>query len=226
MSKLNLVDITTNSIITMIKNKEYGNDGFLPSEADLSIKLKVSRSTIREAVRSLEVRGLVKRKHGRGIQIVDNSIEVLTRLLNDMFLKNDDIMKDLLDIRVVLEPTCAAIAANLATKEDLQELDKLIKVMESDDIDDNAYYEADLQFHIVIAKASKNIIYQSIITAYTPILSDLIIASSPPNSRLEKEFHYHKNILEAIKNRDSELASKQMAIHLIATDKYHKKTTK
>ncbi len=224
MSKLNLVDIATDSIITMIRNKEYDKDGYLPSEGDLAIKLEVSRSTIREAVRTLEVRGFVTRRHGKGVQIADNSIEVMTRSLNDMFLKNDKIMSDLLQIRVVLEPACAGIAANLATKEDLQELNKLIKIMESEDIDDDAYYDADLQFHIVIAKASKNQIYQSIITAYTPILRDLIIASSPSNCRLEKKFHYHKNILEAIKNRDSELASKQMSIHLEATDENSKNT--
>lgn len=226
MTKHNLVDIATDSIITMIQNKEYDEAKYLPSEGDLAVKLEVSRSTIREAVRTLEVRGFVVRRHGKGVQVADNSIEVMTRSLNDMFLKNDKILKDLLEIRVVLEPACAGIAANTATKDDLKELTRLIEVMESDDIDDDAYYDADLQFHIVVVKASGNQIYQSIITAYTPILRELIIASSPANCRLEKKFHYHRNVLEAIKDRDSELAIKQMLVHLEATNENHQNLNK
>lgn len=218
MTKHNLVDVATNSIIAMIQDKEYDKDGYLPSEGELAIKLGVSRSTIREAVRSLEVRGFVIRRHGKGVQVFDNSVDVMTRSLNDMFLKNDNILNNLLEIRVVLEPACAAIAANSATKENLKELSRLIDIMQNNEIYDDDYLDADLQFHIVIAKATRNIIYQSIITAYTPILRELIVASSPSNYRLEKKLNYHSNILEAIKNRDSELASKHMTDYVFKTN--------
>lgn len=224
MTKQNLVDVATNSIITMIQNKEYDDDGYLPSEGDLAIKLEVSRSTIREAVRSLEVRGFVIRKHGKGVQVSDNSVGVMTRSLSDMLLKDDVILDELLEIRIVLEPACAFLASSFATKEHLKELTQLIGIMESDDIDDDAYYDADLKFHVIIAKASGNRIHQAIITAYTPILRELIISSSPANCRLEKEFHYHRNVLEAIKNRDGKLAQEHMAIHLQATNDNRKKS--
>lgn len=224
MTKHNLVDITTDSIIAMIQNKEYDKDFYLPSEGDLAVKFEVSRSTIREAVRSLEVRGFVVRRHGKGVQVSDNSVEVMTRSLNDMFLKNDKILKDLLEIRVVIEPACAEIAANSASKEDLQELSRLIDIMRNDEIDDEDYLDADLQFHIVIAKSTRNQIYQSIITSYTPILRKLMTASSPSNCRLEKKFNYYSNILEAIKNRDSELAGKLMTVYLVAINEHIKNT--
>ncbi|MFI3254895.1 MAG: FCD domain-containing protein [Eubacteriales bacterium] len=219
MNRVKLVDVASESIIQMIKNKEYDQDGYLLSEGDLALKLEVSRSTIREAVRSLEVRGFLHRRHGKGLEVANNSTEVMTRSLEDMLIKEVDIMDDLLEIRMLLEPACAELAANTATAKDLADMEKFIQIMESKDVADEDYYVADLGFHCVMARASGNRIYESIITAYTPILLEMIVESSPNQCRYEPEFHYHRNILEAVKSRDGEKAKEEMTNHLRATDK-------
>ncbi len=222
MSRVKLVDVVCDSIIDMIKNKEYDQYGYLPSEGDLAIQLEVSRATIRESVRSLEVRGFLNRRHGKGLEVVNNSVEVMTRSLEDMLIKEADIMDDLLEIRMVLEPVCAQLATNTATAQDLAEMEECIQIMESLDVSDEDYYTADLRFHCVMARASGNRIHQSIITAYTPVLKQMIVESSPSACRDEQKYHYHKNILEAVKSRDGERAKEQMTIHLRATDQNRK----
>lgn len=226
MERLKLVDVAVDAIIEMIRNKDYDDKGYLPSEGEMAEQLEVSRSTIREAVRSLEVRGFVARRHGKGVQVTDGSIDVMTRSFHDMFLKSEEIVEELLDIRLILEPICAKLSASYATKEDLTNLHDLICIMEDDDVSDEAYYTADLEFHKAIAKASGNRIHESIITAYTPILYQLVVAATATHCRLEQEFHYHRNVLDAIKNRDGDLAEVEMRNHLIATDHKPKETSK
>lgn len=225
MLRMKLVDVAGDSIIEMIKEKKYDEKGYLPSEGELAEQIEVSRSTIREAVRSLEVRGFVVRRHGKGVQVADNSVEVMTRSLSDMLTKEEGVMDDLLEIRMVLEPVCAKKAADSASREDLQQLESLISIMEEENVSDEDYYEADLQFHITIAKASGNRIHEAIITAYTPILHQLIVESNPTDCRFEPKFHYHRNILDAVKNRDGDLAEEKMRDHLQATDQNRKQSS-
>lgn len=222
MNRLKLVDVAGNSIIEMIKAKEYDQQGYLPSEGDLALKFDVSRSTIREAVRSLEVRGFVVRKHGKGVQVADSGNEVMTRSLEDMLIKEEDILDDLLEMRMVLEPVCAKLAAQTATPPEIKAMEEFIHIMEQENVSDEDYYAADLGFHIAMAKASKNRIHESVITAYTPVLLQLIVEASPSSCRYEPEYHYHRNILDAVKSGDGELAQEQMTIHLRATDKNRK----
>lgn len=222
MIRQKLVDVAADAIIEMIKSNEYDQNGYLPSEGDMAVKLDVSRSTIREAVRSLEVRGFVERRHGKGVLVIDNGVEVMTRTLEDMLTKEEDVLDDLLEIRMVLEPICAQLAAKCATAENLEELERHILVMERADVSDQEYYNADLGFHIGIAKASGNRIHLSIITAYTPILRQMIVETAPSHSRLEQEFHYHRNILKAIEEGDATQAHDQMKEHLRATNQNRK----
>lgn len=222
MLRLKLVDVAGDEIIQMIQNKEYDQNGYLPSEGEMALKLDVSRSTIREAVRSLEVRGFVKRRHGKGVQVSNNSIEVMTRSLEDMLAIEEDVFDDLLEIRMVLEPVCAQLAASSRSDGDLTALAEWIHIMEEEGISDEEYYKADLGFHMAIAKASGNRIHLAIITAYTPILLEMLLHSTVSQHRLEKEFHYHRNILQAIEEKNAELAHTEMAVHLRATDQNRK----
>ncbi len=217
MVKVKLVDVAVENIIAMIKQKEYDANGYLPSEGDLAESMEVSRSTIREAVRSLEVRGLVVRKHGKGVQVVDNSTEVVSRSLSDMILNQENILEELLEVRMVIEPVCVLKTTKRASKEDLKSLEGFVLIMEQDDISDDEYYKADLDFHVNIAKLSGNRIYESLVLAYTPIMMELIIAASPAGTRLEQVEHYHRRVLEAMKEQNFDLATHEMLLHLQAT---------
>ncbi|MFI3237713.1 MAG: FadR/GntR family transcriptional regulator [Lachnospiraceae bacterium] len=216
MQRVKLSDLAAEKIKEMIDNKAYDANGYLPSEGDLALKLEVSRATIREAVKSLEVRGLVRRIHGKGVQIADDTAEVLMRSLGDMISQDDGFMDELLEVRVMVEPKGAEFAAERRTDEDLAKLKKSLDIMETSKVMDVDYYEADLEFHLNLAIASKNRIQASLIQAYTSFLKDLIIASSQAETPLEKEFHYHRHIYDAVERQEPEAAFIAMQEHLEA----------
>lgn len=91
--------------------------------------------------------------------------------------------------------------------------------MEHSTVMDEKYYLADLEFHINLANATKNRIHSSFIQAYTTFLQQLIIESSHAEKPIENEFHYHREIFDAVKASDAQLAYKAMQKHLEAASK-------
>lgn len=219
MARINLVDMVQESIREMIANKAYDENGFLPSEGDMAKQLDVSRATIREAVRSMEMRGFVKRLHGRGVQVLDDSVGVITRSLEDMMGKNAHIQDDLMEVRLMLEPNGAALAAKRRSDADIALLEKNIAIMEQSATMDEAYHIADLAFHLDLAKATGNQIYISYMTANISVLQEIIITSTKSDCSFEQQHHYHRNILEAVKTGDEKSAYAEMLVHLQATQR-------
>lgn len=216
MKKMKLSDIVAEKIKEMIDHQEYDSNGFLPSEGELAIKYGVSRVTVREAVGIMEARGFVKRIHGKGVQISDNTMQVLTRSIEDMICQEKDALDELLEVRVMVESKGAEIAAERRKEADLKKLRKHVEVMERSEIMDQKYYEADLSFHLDLAKATQNRIHYSFIEAYTTVLHELIIASSKSEHPIEKVHHYHRNVLEAVEQKDGARAFLEMQKHLEA----------
>lgn len=210
------VDVAVEEIKQMILEKKYDEYGYLPSEGVLSEKLGVSRATVREAVRTLEVRGFLKRIHGKGIQVLDKSQKVVEQAMTDMFDKHGLEIRDVLEVRMMIEPKSAELAATRITKEELQVLNDLVGIMEKSERIDKNYRECDFKFHKVLVSSTKNPMSIAIVAAYSDWLEKSILASSPMNENLEQNYHYHRNILEAIEQRDSEAARKCMIEHLEA----------
>jgi len=215
---MNLVDKAQQQIKEMILNGEYGKDGFLPSEGDLCKILSVSRSTIREAVKSLEIRGFVKRKHGKGIEVVDTTEQTLMRSLSDMFSTTKISLEELLEIRKIVEVPCAGFASSRATDEDLEALLKCVLKLEEFQEVTNKYNTADLEFHQILVESSHNLGLIAISRAYNPILRKLISrATSNEPTQIENICHFHRNIYEAIKNHKEVEAREMVSQHLKAT---------
>ncbi len=216
MQNLKLVDIAQDHIKDLIINDKGNADGYLPSEGQLATDLSMSRVTIREAVRSLEVRGFVQRIHGKGIKIVDNSVGVLEQSLGDMIAKQENALEDLLVIRTLLEPYGASEAAKLRSIADLKQLNDYLFTLENAISMDEEYYNADLSFHIKLADIGGNKIFKTFVNAYTNVLKDLIVTSSQASTPIEQQFHYHRKIYDAIAKQDSDAAYKAMEEHLVA----------
>ena len=217
MKKMTLVDMVQENIKQMIDSNQYDENGFLPCEGELADKFSVSRATVREAVRSMSARGYIKVIHGKGIMVSDDSVKVVTQSIGDMISKETKVLDDLLEMRIIVEPSGARMAAQRRTDEDLKILENLIEIMEQATAMEEEYYKADLNFHVELARISGNRILQSFITAYTSILRDLIIESSNDVVPIEQRFHFHRNIYEAIRKQAGEGAETAMRKHLQAT---------
>lgn len=217
MKREKLSDQIAKKIKEMIDNQEYDSNGFLLTEGELASKYEVSRGTVREAVKIMEVRGLVKRIQGKGIQVADNTMQVLTRALGDVITQGNDYLDELLQVRTFIEPKGVELVAQNKNEEIISELKKYVKIMENSVVMDDRYVEADLDFHLCLAKATGNRIHYSIIEAYTPLLRKLIVATSTCEIPIEKYEHYHQKVVDAIEKGDAKQASAAMLIHLNAT---------
>lgn len=215
---MTLVDKTQNEIKDMILNKEYNEAGYLPSEGELCSMLSVSRATVREAVRSMEVRGFVKRIHGKGILVVDSGIKVVTQSITDMFDKTDIDLYEILEVRRVIEIPAASFAAERACPEMLDKIENCIIRMERTQPHEESYIVADLEFHLNLVAASGNKTLWCITSAYTPLLQKLIYASVDLETNIEKKHHYHRNIYDALVSREPEKAAEKMREHLLVTE--------
>ncbi|MFI3208589.1 MAG: FadR/GntR family transcriptional regulator [Eubacteriales bacterium] len=203
----------------MIMDKKYDEYGFLPSEGVMSEMLGVSRATTREAVRTLEVRGFLKRIHGKGIQVLDKSQKVVEQAMSDMFDKQELEVSDVLEVRMMIEPKSAELAATRITREELKQLNDLVGRMEQCEKADEDYLACDFKFHKILAASTKNPMIMAIVSSYSKMLQKSILASNQTDENLERNYHFHRNILEALERKDSYEARRYMEQHLDETRK-------
>ena len=140
----------------------------LPSERELREVFKVSRGTIREALRVLEQKGLIEIKLGvgGGAVIKEASVDVLAESLDLLIRHHKVSMKHLAEFRMGVEGDMAAIAVKRATPRDIEELERITKMAQSycDKGPDyvRQFLEADMQFHLTLSRITKNPMYEAI----------------------------------------------------------------
>lgn len=217
-ASMTLVERSIDEIKKLILDGNFDENKFLPSEGELSKRMGVSRATTREAVRSLEVRGFVKRIHGKGIQVVDDSAMVLSQSITDMFDMNEMSLDDLLEVRLTIETKAARLAAVRSDQKDFEKMRACIEIMAScKTAREKEYIRADLKFHRYLVAATKNSVFMAITHAYTGLLKKLIVETTDTEDNIENIHHYHEEILKALENRDEDGAEAAMLGHLSAT---------
>lgn len=188
----------------------------LPAERELSERFGVSRTVIREAVRSLQEKGLVEVRPGVGTFVHNGMVEIMRQSLERMVLIDQQQgLENLMEVREILEPQIAALAADKATEEDLQTLKEAIDVMDQSMKDLEAYITADHHFHLALAEATQNQLLVTLIDSVVDLLRQQrkqIFTSSMDGPK--KGQKHHKRIYKAISERNWKLARKAMYEHL------------
>src|SRR5580700_437584 len=187
----------------------------LPAERDLAQRLGVSRTAVREAVKALREKGLVEAYSGRGTFITDGTSQA-ARQSFDLMVKigQQEGSPHLAELRLILEPGIAALAAVRAKEEDLAAMREAVVVMDGTQKDPQAFIEADLDFHLALAEAVANPLILSLIDSIVGLLREqrmkiFSIEGGPQRGQL-----HHKRIMEAMERRDPEMARAAMAAHL------------
>lgn len=205
-----LGETTSEKIIKLIVGENLKIGDKLPNEYELADKLGVGRSTIREAIKALVSRNILEIKRGSGTFI---KCGVADDPLGLMFVKDKlKLAVDLLEIRFMIEPKIASLAAINATKEDIEELSKLCDEVEELILNGIPHMEKDIEFHTAIARSSKNLVTTSLV----PIINKSIaVFIDVTNTQLKNEtIETHKEILNAIKNKNANEAHDAMLLHL------------
>ncbi len=187
----------------------------LPAERELAQQFGVSRTAVREAVKALREKGLVEAYAGRGTFVTDGTSHVMKLSLDRMIrLGQAEDSSSLVEVREILEPEIAALAANRSEPQHLASMKEAVEVMEGARRDPDAFIEADLDFHLALAEAAANPLILSLIDSIVGLLREQRTKIFSVDGGPERGQYHHKRILEAIEHRDPQGARDAMRAHL------------
>jgi DNA-binding FadR family transcriptional regulator len=211
-------DVLANELRERILSGEYPEGTALPPERELVKQTQMGRTTVREALRILQVQGLVRMKSGRaggafvqqpGNESVANSLELLIR-------GRQIRLTSIHQTREAIEPSCARLAALNRTPADLHRLEAANEALAaSGGLEE--FLQANVDWHVGVAAASHNEILTGIMTA----LSRAIYTSTNNEGFVNDEVRAiaaraHKSVTRAIKERDADAAARRMSRHVHA----------
>src|ERR1700731_1689969 len=187
----------------------------LPAERELAQQLGVSRTAVREAVKTLREKGLVEAYSGRGTFITDGTSQAARQSFDLMVkLGQAEGSPHLAELRLILEPGIAALAAARVQEPEIVALREAVTVMDGAQRDPEAYIEADLDFHLALAEAAANPLILSLIDSIVGLLREQRMGIFQVEGGPERGQYHHKRILEAIEHRDPLGARDAMKAHL------------
>jgi len=195
----------------------------IPSEKQLCQQFGVGRTSVREALRSLSVMGILESHAGDGTFVSTNRDRYLERAFQWGLLLDPKVVEDLVETRLVLESHTAYLAARKADEEDLEELESAIQGMEQSVSNVPLYLEHDLRFHLRIAQAAQNRILEtflSTIRGYLQVwVQETLSAPDATNSvpRAMLSISQHKQILNALKRHEPEEARRAVRDHILSS---------
>jgi GntR family transcriptional repressor for pyruvate dehydrogenase complex len=191
----------------------------LPSERDLAELLAVSRSSIRDAIRSLELTGMVEPRQGAGTIVREISSDSLVNPLANARKRKEEMVGELLDFRKMLEPPLAARAAARATESEISEMREILERQEKKLREGESTIAEDSEFHYAIALASGNSVVRKVLDTLMDLLRDSRERSLQVEGRPQKSLAGHRKILAAISRHDGEAAKVAMRRHIEDVEK-------
>ena len=188
----------------------------LPGERELAERMGVSRPVVREAIRVLSVRGLVKVKPGCGTYVQEPSpgdaaasIELFLRLRQPA-----EHLQNVYEVRRMLEVELAGLAAERATEEDWAAMQETIDRLSTSARDPEQFIQIDLDFHLALAAAAHNELLGLLLHPITNLWLQVVRVSYQAPSAVEDAVFFHSNILSKVRQRDAEQARQAMLEHI------------
>ena len=191
----------------------------LPPERDLAEKFVVSRTSVREALRALQSRGLIDIRAGEGAFIRDISVDALIEPLALVILPHREAVGELFEARRLLEPAISALAARRATREELTEMERILDEQAKEVSQGRTGVAQDTALHSTIANSAHNRAITRIVSALMDLLTQSREESLHTPGRPTRSHEDHRQILDAIRRRDEVAAHRAMLDHLIAVER-------
>jgi GntR family transcriptional regulator, transcriptional repressor for pyruvate dehydrogenase complex len=184
-----------------------------PPERDLAIKFSANRTSVRQALKVLEIMGVLTQRVGDGTYLSNSAETILNEPLDFLVLLDDLSHHELFETRLIVEPELTARAAQRATAEDIAALRSAVSAMEKSK-NTKERLTADMAFHDAVFRASGNRICQLL---FKQIHRTVLTSMSHLSNRvsLEQPLMYHRRIYKAIRERDAEGARQAMREHIL-----------
>jgi GntR family transcriptional repressor for pyruvate dehydrogenase complex len=212
-------------ILDAIIARQFKVGDALPSERELSGQFGVSRTVIREAIRSLSTKGVVEVQSGRGVQVLPLDAAPVTEAMSLLLRLTPDVSFNMMhEVRLMLETHVAGVAAQRATEDDLATLDDLLERMTEvvnahgssgmSHRDFDLAQRPDWELHRGIAKAAQNGLYLVMLDSISSIIFEVRAAIFAHFDGPYPFLDEYRAIVNAIKRRDPDGARKAMEAHL------------
>ena len=193
----------------------------LPPERELARQLGVSRTVIREAIKALQERGLVRVLTGSGTYVSRVAPDVVAQSISLFMRAHPCPFSDLLEIRRLLEVEIAGLAAERGGEEDLRVLESALQEMEeaSPHVRESAeglerFVQADMLFHQALARATKNSLLPILLMPITDLLLEFRRRASMPAGAPESAIRFHRAILDRMRQHDGAGCQEIMREHM------------
>jgi GntR family transcriptional repressor for pyruvate dehydrogenase complex len=210
-------DDVTQGLITqfqqMLRDGRLSQGDRLPPERELAAHFNVARSSLRQALKVLEILGVITQRVGDGSYLNSDVAAILSVPLEFLFLLDDTTVEDLTELRLLMEPGLARLAAQRATEEEIAMLRQSILDLEASASDKLKLVSSDLLFHRAIFQASKNRTAGNLFHNIHRAMAKMMLVTSQL-VELEHTLAFHKPIMRAIEKGDGDLAAKLMKEHL------------
>ncbi len=191
----------------------------LPAERDLAKTLQVGRSTVREAIRALESLGVLQARPGEGTFLIANPAEQRPDPITANAFMSWENQRKLFEVRMVIEPDLAALAARRASFEQIVKMRETLQEQEASLKQGQTGIKADTAFHFLLAEAAGNEILLRIMDSLMSLLHETREASLLTSGRPASSLKQHKAIIRAIEARDPVAAERRMREHIAGMEK-------
>lgn len=211
-----LVEQVTDAIVDLIESDGLKPGDKLPSTAALTQTYGVSRPVVREALKTLEGRGMIEISGGRSAVIRPVSGEVLRSYFKRAMTVEHDNSLDILEVRYGIEMQCARLAAERRSQEELAGLTTLVERMRDQLDQPETYADLDVTLHLLIAESTQNTLLYQLVHSIRDALRDMIregLAQRLTPEELERVQSAHEHIVAAIAAADPDAAAQAMAFH-------------
>lgn len=210
-----LAESVADDILAMITiDKKFAAGDKLPNENDLSAELKISRTTLREAIRILVSYNVLEIKRGKGTYVTNNKELNENFSLGELSSINHNV-KDLYEMRLIFEPETAYYAAKRGTDKEIERILYYGKLEEEKILKKEDRTEVEQAFHNSIAKATHNEFMNRLMPIiYKAIYTGVILSDEHPMI-VQDTINDHKMIMDFLSKRDAEGAETAMRLHII-----------
>jgi GntR family transcriptional regulator, transcriptional repressor for pyruvate dehydrogenase complex len=212
--KTRIYEEVVSQIHDLMREGRFKAGDQLPSERELAETFKVSRTSVREALRALEAQGLIVSRTGAGNFIAELPVESLVAPLAALLLEEKDALADIFEVRKLIEPHIASLAAERATKNDIERMKKILDKQRDAVAHGETGVDADAELHFAIARATQNQALERLVSGLMEILSHSREESLQTKDRRKVSIESHRRILSAIEDHDQKKARDAMLRHI------------
>ena len=202
-----------------IKTRSLQPGDRLPPERGLALELRVSRNTVREAIRALAEKGILISRRGAGSYVTEEAGDIIAGRLKKSLEKRRRHLAEVFEVRALLEPVIAARAAQTVTPKEMEGLEAILEQQKQALAQGKSPVAFDEAFHEALVRATGNGVLWSVYDTLRGVLSESRAGDLQTEARALLSVESHERIIRALKKKDPGAASREMARHMEAVEK-------